>query len=89
MTEYNKEDIRKYIEELYSLRWTQEDMQKLSREYTSNLVHLALERADMKKDEDAFRHILKKNARVLTRHIELSEPVLGTFYFHHLTSLPL
>jgi hypothetical protein len=51
--------------------WTYDDLAKLSNAYTSVSIHIALERADMNEDWEAFEYILKKSPGELMNHLKI------------------
>jgi len=65
---------------LTQLSWNEEDMKVLPKRYTSVMVHIALERADMDKKFEYFKRILNKNRVLLSLHVEMSNGCLHWNY---------
>ena len=60
------------IPKLRGLQWTDADRAVLDKRYTDVSVHIALERADMRKDWPAFTYILNKSKPLLVAHLALT-----------------
>jgi hypothetical protein len=70
---------------MYKLKWTDEDYNNISDEYTGgrsnykdgtpDMVHIALEKADMNNDRNSFDYILKKDPITLKKHMQGNDAV--------------
>jgi len=82
MTDYNKK--LQFVNMLYKLEWTDNEILNLHEKYTNTRVHLALEEADDKKDEKAFYLILngdgKLRKELLLKHIQQTKPTFTWNY---------
>lgn len=76
MSDFKK--IMQFANMLKELEWTDIEILNLPEEYTNTMVHLAIEKADNKKDKKSFDLILngdgKLRKQLLLKHIEKTKP---------------
>jgi len=76
-SEEKAKNVCDFAYQLFQLQWTVADMQFLDKKYTDEAVHIALEKADNLRDEDAFYYILNKKRSLLLKHIQQTKPIFS------------
>ena len=75
----NYQQMMQFVNMLYCLEWTDNEILNLPETYTNMPIHLALEHADKEYDNINFYKILQGNGRyrelMLLKHIQKTMPV--------------
>ena len=78
-------DIFTLSNSLFKLKWTDNDKSNLRDEYLNLSIHIALERADLKKDKKSFDLILNTpdtyRRNLLLNHLELTKDIFDYNYY--------
>ena len=78
-------DIFTLSNSLFKLEWTDNDKSNLRDEYLNLSIHIALERADLKKDKKSFDLILNTpdtyRRNLLLNHLELTKDIFDYNYY--------
>ena len=82
---YDLMDIFTLSNSLFKLEWTDNDKSNLRDEYLNLSIHIALERADLKKDKKSFDLILNTpdtyRRNLLLNHLELTKDIFDYNYY--------
>jgi len=74
----------KLINDLYNLKFSDEYNKTINKKYLNLPVHIALERANINKDEKSFYQIVGNDTirkQILKKHIKMTESVFGKWNF--------